>query len=81
MEKVIIEAYQFKELNEKAKDRVINWLDEDPVEVQYENQFFYYRYFSEGSEDDISEHCELNNYLFNIYGQPIHHLIRSSENE
>lgn len=81
MEKVIIEAYQFKELNKRAQLEAIYWLDKDPIEYEDENGIIQIYYFAESSDDEISEHCEINNYLFSIYGKPIHHLIKGSINE
>ena len=74
-----IEGYNFKELNEKAKQRVIRWIDEYPMEYQNDNGETIYRYFADGSENDVIEHCEINGYIFNIFGEPIHHVIEKVE--
>lgn len=74
-----IQGYNFKQLSEKAKQRVIRWLDECPLDYQDENGVLHYQYFSDGSESDIEEHCEINGYIFNIFGEPIHHVIEKVE--
>ena len=94
MKNVTIEAFNFQDLNEKAKEKVIYWLDLYPVEYEYcklfgfsnlfkeyekENGSFGYSYYSELDKKDeyiIVEMCEMNNYLFNLHGEPIHHLIK-----
>jgi len=78
MKIIKVNAYEFKELNQKAKNKVIYWLDELPLEYEEEDQqgniITKYRYFSNMIEKDINEHCEMNEYLFNKYGEPIHNL-------
>tara|TARA_R100001510_G_C7522388_1_gene117332 strand:+ start:230 stop:478 length:249 start_codon:yes stop_codon:yes gene_type:complete len=78
MKIIKVNAYEFKELNQKAKNEVINWLDKLPLEYEEEDQqgniITKYEYFSEMTESDINEHCEMNEYLFNEYGKPIHNL-------
>lgn len=79
MKNVTIEAFNFQDLNDDAKQKVINWLDLYPVEYEKENGSFGYSYYSDLNKEDeyiIVEMCEMNNYLFNQYGEPIHHLIR-----
>jgi hypothetical protein len=79
MKNVTIEAFNFQDLNEKAKEKVIYWLDLYPVEYEKENGSFGYSYYSELDKKDeyiIVEMCEMNNYLFNLHGEPIHHLIK-----
>jgi len=79
MKNVTIEAFNFQDLNDDAKQKVINWLDLYPVEYEKENGSFGYSYYSDLNKEDeyiIVEMCEMNNYLFNQNGEPIHHLIR-----
>jgi hypothetical protein len=48
-------------------------------EYEKENGSFGYSYYSELDKKDeyiIVEMCEMNNYLFNLHGEPIHHLIK-----
>jgi hypothetical protein len=74
-----IEGYIFNQLSNKAKQRVIRWIDEYPMEYQNDNGETIYRYFVDGSENDVNEHCEINGYIFNVYGEPIHHIIEKVE--
>jgi hypothetical protein len=74
-----IEGYIFNQLSNKAKQRVIRWIDEYPMEYQNDNGETIYRYFADGSENDVNEHCEINGYIFNVYGEPIHHIIEKVE--
>ena len=79
MKNVTIEAFNFQDLNEKAKEKVIYWLDLYPVEYEKKDGSFGYSYYSELDKKDeyiIVEMCEMNNYLFNLHGEPIHHLIK-----
>lgn len=74
-----IEGYNFNQLSDKAKQRVICWIDYEPMEYQNDNGETIYRYFADSSENEVSEHCEINGYIFNVYGEPIHHLIEKVE--
>lgn len=72
---VSINAYQYEDLtSHNAKRKVIDWLDEDPLDYEREDGTMGYQYFSEGSENDIRDYCNTNNYLFDKYGNPIHQL-------
>ena len=78
MMKLKIQAYQFDELDDKATFNALIWLNEFPLEYEDELGDIAYRYFDEIYEDDPSyviDHCDSNEYLFNKYGEPIHHLI------
>ena len=75
MKLVKIQAYTFDELDAKGKANVIYWLDECPLDYEDENGIMQYQYFSDADESDISDHCEINGYIFNQYGKPIHQLI------
>ena len=81
MKKITINAYDYLELNDKAKNKVKEWLDEIPFEYEtgetdengdpvVENDFA-----SDWGDSDIQEHCESNKYLFDKYGECVHHLI------
>jgi len=80
MKKIKINAYEFKELKDNSKYRALNWLDEYPYDYETgdidENgkPIVKNDYVSEWDERDIQEHCEINQYLFDMYGNPIHHL-------
>jgi hypothetical protein len=74
-----IEGFIFNQLSNKAKQRVIRWIDEYPMEYQNDNGETIYRYFADGSENDVGEHCEINGYIFNVFGEPIHHVIEKVE--
>tara|TARA_A100001201_G_scaffold32785_5_gene35278 strand:+ start:1332 stop:1580 length:249 start_codon:yes stop_codon:yes gene_type:complete len=78
MKIIKVNAYEFNELNQKAKNEVVNWLDQHPLDYETEDEqgniIKEYQYFYDMEEIDIIEHCEMNEYLFNKYGEPIHHL-------
>lgn len=76
---VLIEGFQYIELSDKAKRKVEIWLDEVPMEYETENEegniVTEYEYLSELSELEIQDRCELNEYLFNRDGRPIHQYV------
>jgi hypothetical protein len=80
MKTIQIKAYEYKELNPDAKHIALMWLDECPIEYETEElneqgkPILKTEYFSEWLEEEVQEHCEMNNYLFSKYGQCIHHL-------
>ena len=78
MKQIKIEAYEYKELDQDAKFNVKYWLDRDPIECEEEDEqgniTYKYCYFSEMDDEDLQDHCESNNYLFNKYGNCVHHL-------
>ena len=71
-----IRAYEYAELNQEGKTTVKHWLDEFPIEVENDAGEFEFRYFSDMTDEDLQDHCEANDYLFTVYGRPIHHLER-----
>ena len=82
MKKITINAYDYLELNDKAKNRVKNWLDETPFKYETgeidENgdSVVEYDYAIYWEDSDIQEHChESNRYLFDKYGECVHHLV------
>jgi len=79
MKIVKIKAYKFEELKDSAKYEVLTWLDNFPLDYEDENgDMTYLDYFSDIYDQDpeyIAEHCEVNEYLFDEYGNTIHHLI------
>ena len=80
MKIIQVNAYEYQELNQDAMFKVKLWLDEIPFEYETgeidENgkSIIKYDYASEWGDRDIIEHCEVNGYLFDKYGDPIHHL-------
>ena len=85
MQKALINVYQYKELDPDAKCKVIWWLDEYPPEYESEdengNTITEYQYFADAEDYEVQEHCEVNGYLFTIYGDCIHHLLEENKNE
>jgi hypothetical protein len=72
---VSINAYQYEDLTlHEAKKKVIDWLNNYPLEFEREDGTMGYTYFSDDSEDDIIDHCNINGYLFDKNGNPIHQL-------
>jgi len=79
MKIVKIKAYKFEELKDKAIVEALAWLDNFPLDYEDENGNIKWEYFSDIYQEDpqyIYEHCEANEYLFNEYGDTIHHLIQ-----
>ena len=76
---VLIEGFQYIELSDKARGKVLIWLDEVPLEYEAENEegqiVTEYEYFSELDDVDVQEHCLINEYLFNRDGRPIHQYV------
>ena len=68
-----IETYEFNELEEEAKCKVLYWLDKDNF-VDHKGNIEDI-YLADMEECEVEEHCECNGYIFNKYGEPIHHLI------
>jgi len=73
-----INTYQFEELTDKAKEKVIYWMSStfEPLDYEKEDGTIGYEYWDEVDEEYIKETCEINNYIFTHYGDPIHHLIK-----
>ena len=78
MKQIKVNAYEYSELNQVSKHKVIIWLDQDPIDYETEdehgNTIREIDYFSDMEEEEIQEHCEMNEYLFNKYGECVHHL-------
>ena len=80
MKTIQINAYEYKELDQDAKFKVKLWLDEIPFEYETGDldeqgkPIVKNDYASEWDERDIQEHCEMNKYYFDKYGNCIHHL-------
>lgn len=69
-----VEAYEYQELEPNARSEVVYWLDQDPWEFQNDQGETLYRNCSDMTDEDIQEHCEMNGYLFDAEGRPVHHL-------
>jgi len=79
MSKIIkIKAYEFQELNNKAKQKFIYEMYDTPFDYEDEdengNTIIKYDYFADMDLEDQIEFCEMNNYLFDVYGNSIRHL-------
>ena len=81
MSKLIkIRAYEYAELNDKAKDNFINSMWDMPFESEtgeYDNDgnmIIEYDYFGEWDLEEQIDFCESNDYLFNKYGELVGHL-------
>ena len=78
MKQIKVNAYEYSELKQDAKNEVIHWLDEIPLDYETEdeqgNTIIEYEYFSDMEDIDIIEHCEINEYLFDKFGNCVHHL-------
>jgi hypothetical protein len=74
MKEIIVQAYQYSELDDNAKHNVKDWLDEGLLDYELfnEDRKFIGKYFIDMDEKDIIEHCNSNNYLFSLWGEPIH---------
>jgi hypothetical protein len=84
MKNKYIDFYEFKDLDDKAKSNVIYWLDRSPQEYEKEDGSFGYNYYCDLSKDEhyiIEEMCEINGYLFDYRGEPIHHLLKGEQHE
>lgn len=73
-----INAYKFEELNDKATFKALVWLNEFPLDYEDDDGTIKWEYFDEMYDQDpdyVIEHCFANEYLFDEYGNAIHHLI------
>ena len=68
-------GFEYSELSDKAKLSVKYWLDENPLDYEDDNGKTMWEYPSEWEENDISEFCEMNEYIFDKHGKVLHHLI------
>lgn len=59
----IIGIYKYNELSEDAKENVVYWLNQYPI--QYEtDEGWECQYYDELDDEDVAEHCEINGYEF-----------------
>jgi len=79
MSKLIsIRAYEYQELDDYAKSRFIDYMYDCPFDYEDEdeegNAIIKYSYFADMDLAEQIEFCEMNEYLFNKYGELIGHL-------
>ena len=70
-----IMTFDYLELSEKAKMNVDYWLDEDPLEYDNDEGGISMEFISDWDDADINEHCQINGYIFDKNGKPVHNLI------
>jgi hypothetical protein len=78
MRLVQIEAYKYEELSDKAKQDVAYKFDMDPFDYEDDEGNIRYDYFSDWTEEERIEFCDVNEYEFNKTGKIINHLIVES---
>ena len=75
---ISIIAYKYAELDIKAKENFIHEMWDMPFDYEDEdkegNPIIKYDYFGEWDLEYQIEFCEMNDYLFNKYGELIGHL-------
>ena len=75
---ITVRAYEYKELNDEAKATFTHYMYDSPFDYEDEdengNTIIKYDYFADMDLEDQIEFCEMNNYLFNKYGELIGHL-------
>ena len=59
-----IGIYTFDELSEDAKENVVYWLNQNPLEYETDEGDIQYQYYDELDDADVAEHCEMNGYEF-----------------
>lgn len=72
---VKIRAYKYEDLSHQSQFDAVVWLDECAIDYEDDEGNTYWEYFTDMETQDVIEHCEANEYLFNKFGKPIHHLI------
>ena len=86
MSKLIkIRAYEYAELDDKAKENFIhemwNWVFDYEDEDKEGNTIIKYYYFADMNLKEQIDFCKANNYLFNKYGEVIGHLEEVSDEQ
>ena len=80
MQLVKIQAYKYQELDDKAKEKVIYELNKNAFDSEYETfdgkMVHCWDYFGDWKLEDQIDFCDTNEYLFDKYGNMIHHLIK-----
>lgn len=72
---VFIEGFEFKELDDRAKAAVRDWLNDTPIDYEDDEGNIKYDYVGDWEDSYIQDHCQMNDYLFSGYGRPIHSLV------
>ena len=78
MKIVKIKAYEYAELSENAKDSFINQMYDMPFDYEMEENhkiITKYDYFGDWCYSDQLEFCQMNEFLFDKYGNIICSLI------
>lgn len=79
MQLVKIKAYEYQELNEKAKEKFIHDMYEMPFDYEEEDEngeyIMKYEYFADWELADQIDFCKQNEYLFDKDGNIINQLI------
>jgi hypothetical protein len=74
---ITVRAYEYKELDDKAKATFIHYMYDNPFDYEDEdengNTIIKYYYFADWEIEEQIDYCESNNYLFNKYGELIKH--------
>ena len=78
MKRYIVSGYDYSELDDHSKCRVKNWLDEDPFDYQDDEGITFLDYPSDWKDEDINEHCKINEYIFDQKGRVIHFIIEEA---
>lgn len=77
---ITIRAYKFAELSDKAKEKFVHEMWDMPFESETGEHdadgemILEYDYFGEWDLEEQIDYCEMNNHLFNEYGQLVGHL-------
>lgn len=77
---ITIRAYKFAELSDKAKEKFVHEMWDMPFESETGEHdadgemILEYDYFGEWDLEEQIDYCEMNNHLFNKYGQLVGHL-------
>ena len=75
---ITVKAYQYQELNDDAKDKFMHEMYDIPFDYEDEdkegNTIIKYDYFADMNLEEQIDFCEMNEYLFDKYGNLIGHL-------
>jgi hypothetical protein len=65
-----VTGFDYIELTDQAKVNVRQWLDQDPIELEDGCT-----YIGDWDDEYIQDHCQINGYVFDRNGKPIHNII------
>tara|TARA_A100001201_G_scaffold136879_1_gene126301 strand:+ start:189 stop:437 length:249 start_codon:yes stop_codon:yes gene_type:complete len=75
---ITVKAYQYQELNDDAKNKFMDMMYDMPFDYEDKdeegNTIIKYDYFAEWDLQEQIDFCEINEYLFDKYGNLIGHL-------